>query len=244
MAWRWYFLVGLMLGPVGRADDAPVVRPEAATVLQRMLAHRAQQDFSLQARLDISRDKSTNLTILVHNTPTETRTIYRTGPSELLIVQPVSGAPRWFLRGAGELTGARLQEKWLGSEFTYYDLGLPFLHWPDAKLAGEGRARGQTCFLIELTATHQPYGRVRLWVEQQSGALLRAEAYDPNEALVRRLAITSFKRLGELWIPRGIEMAYIPPHQALPAEEKSRLEISTGDYAAKLPAEWFAEDKF
>ena len=235
--WRRYCFLLLLLGPVVRAE-------EAVAVIQRMLAHRAQQDFSLQARLDVARGQSTNLTMLVRNTPDETRTIFRAGTTELLIVQPVAGAPRWFLRGAGELTGARLLEKWLGSEFTYYDLGMPFLRWPDAKLGGEGRVRGQECLLLEMTATNQPYGRVKLWVDQKYFALLRVEAFDQNEALVRRLAITSFKRLGELWIPRGLEMAYIPPHQALPAEEKSRLEIETGDYAAKLPAEWFAEKNY
>ena len=235
--WRRYLFLLLTLGTAVRAEDAP-------GVIQRMLAHRAQQDFSLQARLDVNRDQSTNLTMLVHNTPTETRTIFRAGTTDLLIVQPVSGGPRWFLRGTGELTGAALLKKWLGSEFTYYDLGMPFLHWPDAKLIGESRARGQDCLILEMTATNQPYGRVKLWVEKRYNALLRAEAFDPNEALVRRLAITSFRRLGELWIPRGIEMAFIPPHQALPAEEKSRLEIFAGDYNAKLPSEWFAEDKF
>ena len=233
---RALFLL-LTLLPAARAEDA-------ASVIQRMLAHRAQQDFSLQARLEVTRTLSTNLIMLVRNTPEETRTIFRAGTTELLIVQPVAGAPRWFLRGAGELTGARLMEKWLGSEFTYYDLGLPFLRWPDAKLTGSDRARGQDCFILEMTATNQPYGRVKLWVEQKYFALLRAEAFDPTEALVRRLAITSFKRLGELWIPRGIEISYIPPHQALPAEEKSRLEIESGDYAAKLPTAWFSEDQF
>ena len=216
----------------------------AAGVIQQMLAHRAQQDFSLQARLDVNRDLSTNLVMLVHNTPTETRTIFRAGTTELLIVQPVTGAPHWFLRGAGELTGPRLLEKWLGSEFTYYDLGMPFLRWPDAKLIGPARTRGLDCLVLELTATNQPYGRVKLWIDQKYFALLRVEAFDPNEGLVRRIAITSFKRLGDLWIPRGIEMAFIPPHQALPAEEKSRLEIVTGDYAAQIPAAWFATDQY
>ena len=234
---RRYLFLFMTFLPLARAEDA-------AVVIRQMLAHRAQQDFSLQARLDMTRNQSTNLIMLVHNTADETRTIFRAGTTELLIIQPVTGAPHWFLRGAGELTGARLMEKWLGSEFTLYDLGMPFLHWPDAKLIGSDRARGQDCFILEMAATNQPYGRVKLWVEQKYFALLRAEAFDPDEALVRRLAITSFKRLGDLWIPRGIEMSFIPPHQALPAEEKSRLEIYAGDYAAKLPAEWFAEEKF
>ena len=223
----------------------PVVRAEDATnVLQRMLAHRVLQDFSLHARLDVDRNQSTNLAVLVHNTTNETRTLFRAGTTELLIVQPVNGAPRWFLRGTGELTGARLTEKWLGSQFTFYDLGLPFLHWPEAKLVGESQTRGQDCYLLEMTTTGQPYVRVNLWVEQKFFALLRTEAYDDREALVRRWAITSFKRIGEVWLPRGIDIAYIPPHQALPAEEKSRLEIVEGDYAAQLPADLFNEKKF
>ena len=236
MRCRFLFLV-LLLAPAVRAE-------EAADVIAHMLAHRAQQDFSLQARLEVNRDQTTNLTLLVHNTPTETSTIFRAGTTELLIVQPVTGAPRWFLRGAGELTGARRMEKLLGSEFTFYDLGMPFLRWPDSKLTGPARARGLDCFVLEMTATNQPYGRVKLWVDQKYFALLRVEAYGPNEGLVRRMAITSFKRLGELWLPRGIEMAFVPPHQALPAEEKSRLEIYAGDYATQLPADWFATDKF
>ena len=235
---RWLLVLLLALPRLAPAGE------NAAGVIQQMLAHRAQQDFLLQARLDVNRDVSTNLTMLVHNTPTETRTLFRAGTTELLIVQPVTGVPHWFLRGSGELTGPRLLEKWLGSEFTYYDLGMPFLHWPDAKLIGPARTRGLDCLVLELTATNQPYGRVKLWVDQKYFALLRVEAFDPNEGLVRRIAITSFKRLGDLWIPRGIEMAFIPPHQALPAEEKSRLEIVTGDYAAQLPAEWFATDQF
>ena len=235
---RWLLILLLTLPRLAHAEA------DAAGVIQQMLAHRAQQDFSLQARLEVTRDQTTNLTLLVHNTPAETRTIYRAGTTELLIVQPVTGAPRWFLRGAGELIGARRMEKLLGSEFTFYDLGMPFLRWPDSKLTGTARARGLDCFVLELTATNQPYGRVKLWVDQKNFALLRVEAYDPNEGLVRRMAITSFKRLGELWLPRGIEMAFVPPHQALPAEEKSRLEIYAGDYAAQLPADWFATDKF
>ena len=43
---------------MARAENAP-------GVIQRMLAHRAQQDFSLQARLDVNRDLSTNLTTRV-----------------------------------------------------------------------------------------------------------------------------------------------------------------------------------
>jgi hypothetical protein len=73
---------------------------------------------------------------------------------------------------------------------------------------------------------------------------LRAEAYDENENLVRRFAITSFKRIGEVWVPHGIEIAFVPPGQALPSEEKSRLEVYEGSYDTQLPATWFSPASF
>jgi len=73
---------------------------------------------------------------------------------------------------------------------------------------------------------------------------LRAEALNEYGDPIRRFTVTSFRRLGGAWVPRGMEMAFVPPGQSLPAQEKSRLEIYTGDYDARLPAEWFEEAKF
>ena len=74
--------------------------------------------------------------------------------------------------------------------------------------------------------------------------MLRVEAFNADHNVVKRLAITSFKRIGELWIPRGMECASLPPGQSLPSEVRSRLEIYEGNYDVKLPDEWFAADQF
>jgi hypothetical protein len=73
---------------------------------------------------------------------------------------------------------------------------------------------------------------------------LRAEAFDVNGDLTRRFAITSFKRIGDVWIPRGLEAGFVPTGQSLPAQEKSRLEVYEGNYEALLPVEWFSTDRF
>jgi hypothetical protein len=83
-----------------------------------------------------------------------------------------------------------------------------------------------------------------MWIDKEYFALLRAEAFDANGNLTRRFAITSFKRIGDVWIPRGLEAAVVLPDQSLPSEEKSRLEIFEGNYETALPAEWFAPAHF
>jgi len=216
----------------------------AEAILAQMQARRPTKDFSLKARLFVERAEPLPVDILIKNGSEETRTIYRSGRTEALVVQPVHGAPRFYLRGVGELTGAQRSEKLLGSNFSYYDLGLPFLRWPIAKLLGEDRVRGRDCFAIESVAEGEPYARVKMWIDQEYFALLRAEAFDANGNLTRRFAITSFKRLGDMWIPRSLEVAFLLPGQSLPAEEKSRLEVYEGSYDAALPADWFAPGRF
>jgi hypothetical protein len=216
----------------------------ADEIMRAVLSRRSSRDLDLRANLFVTRDRIVPVQILVKSLPDETRTLYRGGGMELLVTQPVAGEPRYYLRGKGEVTGNDRLQKLLGSGFTFYDLGLPFLHWPNRKLLGEDLFRGQDCQLIECTATNQPYARVKLWIHKDYGAFLRAEARNADGDVVRRIAVASFKRLGEMWIPKGIECSFLPPNQALPAAEKSRLDIYTGNYDAKLPAEEFDPAKF
>ncbi len=230
----WIVSVCITLAASGPADTDL----DARAILARVVENRAVKDFSLKGRLFVGRTEPVFVTVLVKNTATETRTIYRAGTNDVMIVQPVSGEPKFFLRGA------RSTDKLLGSEFTYYDLALPFLHWPNPKLVGADRVRGRDCYVVETRSETAPYRRVKLWIDREFFALLRVEAFDADDNPVRRLAITSFKRIGEVWIPRAIECATVPRGQALPAEVKSRLEIFEGDYDAQLPAESFAEERF
>ena len=225
------------------ADSAPT-NQSAQAILERVLSNRPQKDFSLKARLFVGTADPVPVEILVKNTAGEPRTLYRGGQTEALVVQPLHGEPKFYLRGAGELTGIQRTQKLLGSNFTYYDLGLAFLRWPHVKLLDEDRVRGRDCFAIESKADGEPYARVKLWIDKEYYALLRAAAFDTNDNLTRRFAVTSFKKIGDVWIPRGLEASMVPPAQSLPSQEKSRLEVYEGNYDTQLPAEWFATERF
>lgn len=218
---------------------------DARVILEKVLANRPTKDFSLKARLFVGQDDPVMVEILVKNTPTETRTIYRGGQTQALVVQPVKGESGFYLKGVGELTGTRRTERLLGSEFSYYDLALPYLRWPNPKMIDpDDRVRGRDCFAIEIAAEGEPYAHVKIWIDKEYYALLRAEAFDKDGNLVRRFAVTSFKKIGEAWVPRGLEAAILPPGQSLPNQQKSRLEVYEGDYGTQLPAEWFAVEGF
>ena len=243
MKWPAFAVLASMLSLAVPASPAET-NLNAGAILARLQANRARKDFSLKARLFVTREQIVPVELLVKNTPDEARTVYRAGKTQLLVVQPDHGAPRYYLKGTGELTGPARAGKFLASHFSYYDLGLPFLHWPEVKVQGEDRVLGRDCYVLETRASGEPYTRAKLWIDKEYSALLRAEAFDENDLLVRRFAITSFKKLGDIWIPRGIEIGFVPKAQALPSVEKSRLEVNDGSYDVQLPAEWFSSESF
>jgi hypothetical protein len=237
------FLLLLATATLVRADVGSTNVP-ADTILARVLANRPMKDFSLKARLFVTRELVVPINVLVKNSATEARTVYRSDKTQLLVVQPAHGAPRYYRQGVGELTGDQQLGKLLDSQFTFYDLGTPFLQWPNPKMVGDERMRGRDCFLIDVRATNQPYAHVKMWIDKEYTALLRADAFNENDSPVKRLAVTSFMRIGDVWIPRAIECASVPPGQTLPAEERSRLEIFEGNYDAQLPPDWFSPGCF
>lgn len=242
------FLLALFSGSVLALEEketpkAPPPPPEV--ILQRLWANRAPHDLALQARLFVERDRFVPIEVRIKNLPDETRTIYRSEKTELLVVQSPRRPARFYLAGRGELATPQQQmEKLLGSWISYYDLGLPFLSWPNLKYLGEDRMRGQDCHLLEVKSDTAPYRRVKLWIHNEYFALLKAEAFDADENPVKRITVTSFKRIGNVWIPRGMDFSFIPPGQSLPSSERSRLEIYEGNYDARLPLSEFDPTRF
>jgi|GEM_PF-822031 len=218
--------------------------PKVETILQRLWANRARKDFSLKARLFVSREEAVPVDIGIKNLPDEVRTIYRAEKTKLLIVQSQQNLPRFYLAGSGELTGTNRMERLLGSWINYYDLGMPFLYWPEPKCVGYERVRAQDCYAIEVKSTTEPYRRVKFCVQTEYFALLRAEAFDVDDNPVKRISITSFKKIGDVWVPRGMDFLFVPSGQSMPSSEKSRLEIYDGNYDATLPLSDFDPVQF
>ncbi len=134
----------------------------------------------------------------------------------------------------------------LGSQITAYDLGAPFFDWPQAEYLGEDRQRGRTCHLINLQNPdpQATVGRVQLWLDKEFRGLLRADAYNRNGDKIRQLQVTSFRRVDQVWIPRGMTVSFYPPGQSLPATEKSRLIVRDNNDDAQLDPALFDPARF
>jgi hypothetical protein len=115
---------------------------------------------------------------------------------------PPSGQPK-------TLTGTEADVPLAGSDFWLSDLGFEFYHWPQQnRLKGEMR-RGRPCFVLECV-NPQPatngYGRVKVWIEKESGAPLQAETYGADGIPLKEFELGSVKKVGDRYELKDMEI--------------------------------------
>jgi hypothetical protein len=89
-----------------------------------------------------------------------------------------------------------------GSDFSLADLGLEFLHWPQQQRLPSETRLGQACYVLD---SGNPQGRefvrVKSDIDQNSGGLLVATAYDASGKVVKEFSLhgSSFKKVHGHW---------------------------------------------
>jgi hypothetical protein len=99
------------------------------------------------------------------------------------------------------------------SDLLWMDLTLGFLWWTDGKTLGVQEIRGQSCYLVDLYSPNPAadrYASVRLWIDRTHGMLMLAEAQDPLGHVIRRVTIKSFRKIGEHWMIKDLEIRTLP----------------------------------
>ncbi len=122
------------------------------------------------------------------------------------------------------------------TELTWNDLSLAFLWWPGGTLVGRDNIRGRDCYVVEVPAPPQqgnaPPARskqnsapsapaaqadasnavasVRLWIDDHLVVLIQMEEYATDGLLIRRLSVKNFKKIGDLWMIKNIDIRRYP----------------------------------
>jgi hypothetical protein len=89
-----------------------------------------------------------------------------------------------------------------GSDLRVGDLGMEFLHWPEQRVLKSEMRRGRPCKVLESVnpapATNA-YSRVVSWIDNDTGGIARAEAYDQNNKLFKVCEPKGFKKVKGRW---------------------------------------------
>ncbi len=140
---------------------------------------------------------------------TNWQAVYQSAPTngalaERLVITHTPGQPTIYnlTVGTTSLTNAPLHRPFAGSDFWLLDLGLEFFHWPRQRAVSAEMTRGRACRVLESIrpkSASDGYSRVLSWVDNESGGVIRAEAYDQQDKLLKRFAVGSFTKVEGQW---------------------------------------------
>lgn len=111
--------------------------------------------------------------------------------------------------GGGEWSGTKWICPFSQSDFWAVDLGLEFFHWPAQKVLKHEMKRGQACKVLESTNPEPSlngYSRVVSWIDNDSGGIVQAAAYDTKGKLLKEFAPKEFKKVNGQWQLQEMEI--------------------------------------
>jgi len=206
-------LLAVLFGPRA-ARAAATNNPVEATLRGRRLVHellerRPETNYTQTGILRIRPPKGRSIEYYLRCdvvvTPTNWQNIYQAirtnadgsvGGGYLAVTHAGDG-PGEYTWSDSPSAAADHQEHWSGtqwihpfsgSDFWAFDLGLEFLHWPEQKILRHEFRDTLGCSVLESTNPEPAangYSRVLSWIDNDSGGLVHAEAYDAKGKLLK-----------------------------------------------------------
>lgn len=154
-----------------------------------------QQFIPITSRIIVT---STNWQVVYQSAPTN-----GTPAETLTILRSPGQTNRYTLAiGAKPTTAAPLTHPFAGSDFWLLDLGLEFFHWPQQRALRAEMIRSRSSRVLESVAprpTPDSYARVLSWIDNETGGVLQAEAYDQQGKLLKKFAIGPIQKVEGQW---------------------------------------------
>jgi hypothetical protein len=200
-------------------------RPSAQEILASVRMRQAQQRIDLQGQL--RQDAK-----IVPFRLTQTGPIVRysfSNPDEVLELRLGENDSRLDIvtdTDTQKLAASKLGEEVRGTGISYEDLSLRFLYWPKASVVGEQELRTRPCWKLQLLApSHDSqYGTIWLWVDKDSGALMRMEGYDWKGQLLKRFEVVSAQKIDNRWFLKQMRIEQFDP-ETKKVQSRTYLEI-------------------
>jgi hypothetical protein len=203
---------------------APILEPvkegqELAAKL-RSAAPEEGSEFSGVLEITSKDDRRRFIPIVSRITVTATnwQVVYESAPTNgapaetLTILHTPGQSNRYTLAiGAKADPTAPLTHAFAGSDFWLLDLGLEFFHWPQQKALRAEMSRSRPCRVLESVTPHPGpggYARVLSWIDNETGGILRAEAYDSTNPRrpVKKFILGPMQKVKGQYRPRELEM--------------------------------------
>jgi hypothetical protein len=186
--------------------------PSAKEILAQVRLQQSQQQLDLQGQL---RSDATVIPFRITQTGPIIRYTFANPPQvvQLRLGEDGSRLDLVLLNSTKKFSSSRLDEKIGGTAVTYGDLALKFLYWPNPQVIGAETLRTRNCWKLRLSAPSKDaqYATVLLWVDKESGALMRMEGYDQQNQLVKRFEVVSAQKIDGRWFLKQMRIEEMQP---------------------------------
>jgi hypothetical protein len=208
---------GILFGVVAcllavRADAEE--RPDPREILKTVRVAQAAQDRTVTGQLRTGSRKVPFRLTMKDNT---IRWDFENPPQSLLLRlgENSSSLEEITPDGKSKVGGARFDDPVRDTDISFEDLGMGFLYWNNAEVEGEQIITLTRCWQLLVqppSAGTSSYSKVRLWIAQETGALMKAEAFGRNGRLARTYRVVSGQKSSDgLWMLKQMRIESATP---------------------------------
>ena len=121
-------------------------------------------------------------------------------------------------------------QKWrnsiLQTDATYEELAFDFLTWPKFKEIGTDSFKTISTYVLDAFPETRltSYAKVRLWISQQHYVVVRADVYNAEGEIVKRLEVNGVQNIGSVWFLKELQISTRMKDRDL-AKSRTYLEI-------------------
>ena len=139
------------------------------------------------------------------------------------------------LRKVKRLSSDGKSDYFMGSDFTYDDLGDRKIDDDVHKLLKEETVNGKACYVVESVSKDEEYmySKTITWIEKASFVGVKKEFYDEDEDLLKVLTIKSYKKVSEIYVVTNSVMKNVQKnHKTI--IKLSNVKVNSGVSASKF----------
>lgn len=161
-----------------------------------------------------------------------TRWLIQSGAKPAAWTQPDQGTVH-------EASTAETLQSVAGTDFTLFDLQMPFLHWTDFVYEGLAKVRGRPAhqFVLyppaDFVKARPDLSGVRVFLDTQFSALVQVEQLGPDGKAVKSVTLLDLKKVDGQWLLKSIDL------RNLVTRDKTRLTFKAAALNLTLPADTF-----
>lgn len=149
------------------------------------------------------------------------------------------GDDQWIylpaLKKTKRISSDSKSDYFMGSDFTYDDLGDRKLEDDTHKLLREETLDGKECYVVESVSKDEDYmySKTLVWVNKSNFIGVQKEFYDEDEDLLKVLAIKEIEEISGIWVIKNSEMENVQKNHRTTIV-LSKIQINTGISESKF----------